>query len=128
MSTPAFIGILYQKKKVELIYCHFDMYPQGGGLNLLKNFNSFEKAKEIVSLGWRDCLVPSKNSKVRFYDDEETLEFENWDYVENYMKQRPDISYLYIWNEIPNCWEFIQGPNFSLFKLTNLQQFLKLGE
>jgi hypothetical protein len=128
MSTPSFIGILYADKHVELVYCHFDSYPvNGAGSNLIKHYNSFKEAQKIVALGSRDCLVPSKKSKVRFYGDE-AIVFNNWDSVIEYMKKRPDIFWIYIWNELVSRWEFIESKNLNLTNLHNLQEFLKLGE
>jgi hypothetical protein len=129
MSTPGFVGVLHTDRTVELIYIHFDCYPIGIGPGLLTQFNSLEKAEEIVANGWRDCLIPGKGSKVRFYDDQK-LTFENWDKLEKYLKNRLDIFYIYVWNEPVQQWEFVKNSpdsKHSVYGLTNLQKFLNFN-
>jgi hypothetical protein len=123
MSTPSGIGIMHPNKSVEIVYCHFDGDPKlGVGVNLIKYFNSLEMAQEIVSSGWRDCLVKSPPYEVTFYGDE-ALFFENWDEVLKWVKKRPDIFYVYVWDDI--CWKFIEA---GQTEPQNLEQFLKSGE
>jgi hypothetical protein len=38
------------------IYCHYDNYPEFNGAKLVENFNSYEKASELVDLGDISCL------------------------------------------------------------------------
>jgi hypothetical protein len=131
MSTPSFIGILHSDRTVDLIYCHYDGYPaRGAGSTLIKEFNSLEDAEKLVSQGWRSHLFETKkSSKVNFYGTD-ALHFPHWDSLKEYMENRPDIAFIYVWNEPVSRWEFITVDrnhlyeSLSLKNLTNLSQFL----
>jgi hypothetical protein len=51
MSTRSRIGVLNENGSIESVYCHSDGYPEGVGETLTSNYNSEEKAREIISLG-----------------------------------------------------------------------------
>lgn len=38
------------------VYCHWGGYPSNNGKLLLENYNSLEKVKELVSLGFLSSL------------------------------------------------------------------------
>lgn len=48
MSTNAIIGVAGQKKGV---YSHWDGYPSGVGLTLLRHYSKKRKVKKLLSLG-----------------------------------------------------------------------------
>lgn len=52
MSTRSSIAVLQPDGKVKSIYCHWDGYLKGGvGQTLFEDYNSEEKANELISLG-----------------------------------------------------------------------------
>ena len=51
MATRSTISVVHEDGSVESVYCHWDGYPSHNGKLLLKNYNSSEKAKELVSYG-----------------------------------------------------------------------------
>jgi hypothetical protein len=56
MSTRSRIGLQLTNGSVISIYCHFDGYPEFNGVKLVENFNSYEKAAELIDLGDISCL------------------------------------------------------------------------
>ena len=69
MSTPSIIACHTEDGYLS-IYCHNDGYPDHMLSMLQNNYNSFEKAKDLVSLGDASCiyerLSPSENSEHSF--------------------------------------------------------------
>jgi hypothetical protein len=61
MSTNSRIGILNEDKSIDMIYCHFDGYPDHHAPILLNHYNSEEKAKELIALGDISVLADSIN-------------------------------------------------------------------
>lgn len=51
MSTPAVIGLRKPDNTIEAIYVHWDGYPSHTGNILLEYYNTYEKAKQLISLG-----------------------------------------------------------------------------
>ena len=50
MSTRSRIAVK-NGTEYKSVYCHFDGYPAGVGVELKSRFNSFEKASDLVKLG-----------------------------------------------------------------------------
>lgn len=51
MSTRSRIGMVQPDGTVKSVYCHFDGYPSGVGITLLKNYTDPEKVKKLIDLG-----------------------------------------------------------------------------
>ena len=51
MATRGRIGIKLTDGSILSAYHHWDSYPQGLGVNLVKHFNSYEKASELIDGG-----------------------------------------------------------------------------
>ena len=64
MSTPSFIGILYEEGIIKFVYCHSDGYPSYLGRMLLTHYNTPELATALVDLGSlsmvRERLAPDE--------------------------------------------------------------------
>jgi hypothetical protein len=56
MATRSRIGLELADGSILSIYCHYDGYPEFNGVKLVENFNSYEKASELVDLGDISCL------------------------------------------------------------------------
>jgi hypothetical protein len=56
MATRSRIGLELADGSILSIYCHYDGYPEFNGAKLVENFNSYEKASELVDLGDISCL------------------------------------------------------------------------
>lgn len=82
-------------KKYLGIYCHHDGYPNGVGASLVKNFNEFGLALNLIVGG--DCSV-IYDKELRRYA---TRKGENWKYIQpkqldKIQKVSDDSEYLYI--------------------------------
>lgn len=56
MATRGRIGIQLTDGSILSIYNHFDSYEEFLGVKLVENFNSYEKAAELIDLGDISCL------------------------------------------------------------------------
>ena len=68
MSTRSVIGITDRDGNGQLIYCHFDGYPDGAGLALLQHWQDESKVRELMALGDLSILGPEIGVKVEFDD------------------------------------------------------------
>jgi hypothetical protein len=57
MSTRSRIAVLQPDGKVKSVYCHFDGYTDHVGRLLFENYNTEEKANELVALGGISVLA-----------------------------------------------------------------------
>jgi hypothetical protein len=51
MSTRSRIGVMLDDGSIKQVYCHWDGYVEGVGLTLIENYDSLDKAKELINLG-----------------------------------------------------------------------------
>ena len=56
MSTHSSIAILLKDGSVKSIYCHFDGFLSHVGSILLGHYNEYDKAEELISLGYLSSL------------------------------------------------------------------------
>ena len=56
MATRSRIGIQLPDGSILSVYCHWDGYPEFNGVKLVENFNSYEKASELIDGGDVSCL------------------------------------------------------------------------
>ena len=56
MATRSRIGIQLPDGSILSVYCHWDGYPEFNGVKLVENFNSYEKASELIDGGDISCL------------------------------------------------------------------------
>ena len=79
-----------------MVYCHFDGYIEGNGVELLRDYNSEEKARELV--------VSDMSGLGEFYDDE--LNYRRYELKDYIHKVRHDIfiEFVYLYNTITGKW------------------------
>ena len=51
MATRSRIGVMLDDGTIKNSYCHWDGYVRGVGLKLVENYDSFNKAKDLINLG-----------------------------------------------------------------------------
>jgi hypothetical protein len=56
MSTRGRIGIQLPDESILSVYCHFDNYPKGTGVNLVEHFSNREDVEELIDGGDISCL------------------------------------------------------------------------
>lgn len=115
MSTRSTIAVAQPDGKVKSIYCHWDGYPSHNGKMLLENYNSSEKANELIALGGLSALcknlTPSKDSIHSFETPQEDVtiayhrdrgeEFSQQQFksLEDYEKNNDSQQYNYIFKK-----------------------------
>lgn len=109
MSTRGFIAIK-NGDKITWNYLHSDNYVVGGtGEKLLRRYNDFGIAKQLVSIGDRSYL-----EKEEPYDDQDEIvhncSIDTWEKV---MKDSWDIEYFYLWD---NGWK-VRKPSMDFVDL-----------
>ena len=115
MATRSAIGIKSENGTIKAIYCHWDGYPEGVGAGLVENYNSKEKAEELISLGGFSSLMETleetkagayntESDRARIFTDDKDL-FENFNAGEEYF-------YLHTGTE----WIYSQGGNWDCLK------------
>ena len=104
MSTRSNVAVMDPvDNKIKVIYVHGDGYPDGVGNCLLKYYNTFEKANELVNKGSASYLDETLEG-CEFYggDEESCKEYSN---EFNYMyDMRGDIMIEYIYLFKNNKW------------------------
>ena len=93
MSTRSNIGYKDEDSgKYVYVYCHFDGYEDGVGMDLLNNYNSYDKIIELVNQG--DMSTPGTPYTSRGDDYEDTKPQITFDINETYQQE-----FSYIWRE-----------------------------
>ena len=92
MSTHSRISIIKDGKKTS-IYCHWDGYPSHQ-MPILKNYDTYEKAKELVSLGdlsSLDSTIESSKSYFRDFEEDfmQSSGRQSYNYVINFDEENP---------------------------------------
>ena len=114
MSTRAYIGVRYGYEKIEYVSCHRDGNPEIMGRTLLDHYNSFEKAKELVSHGNMSDLGETID-ECKFHKYVTFLKncYNEWDDIKPRIQYcykleniQHDIEFVYIYNQVFERWEF----------------------
>ena len=77
MATRSTIW-LKDKNSYKGVYCHWDGYLSNNGKLLLENYNTLEKVKELISLGFISALDTTID-KCIFYNRDREEDFENYE-------------------------------------------------
>ncbi len=83
------------------VYCHWDGYPSNNGKLLLENYNSLEKVKELVSLGFLSSLREDIKS-CEFYHRDMDEDFNSYEVSSKDEMEEFFESYTYIFED--NKW------------------------
>ena len=93
MSTRGYVGILTKKGDVKYIYNHYDSYLDYLGITLYQNYNTEEKAKELIKKGNASAIYSTLETS-RFYDESPCIEDLN-----HFLKDRCDIEWVYLFKD-----------------------------
>lgn len=69
MSTRSTIAVLNPDGTVSQVYCHFDGYLSGVGVELFENYTDFDSVKELVELGDMSALGSDVYSTIYYGRD-----------------------------------------------------------
>jgi len=76
MSTRSVIAIRNTSGDYDVIYCHWDGYPENNGRILHNHYNTLEKAQELIALGDLSSLAETA-AECKTYKDRG----DDWDKV-----------------------------------------------
>ena len=60
MATRSRIGVMLPDGTIKQVYCHWDGYVGGVGLKLIENYDSLDKANDLINLGdlsYVECML-----------------------------------------------------------------------
>lgn len=101
MSTRSRIGIEEKDGSITSVYCHFDGYVDGVGLALIKNFDTEEKARELIDLGDLSTVGGNLESTIAYCRDRDeeysqSIHSSQDDYINP--KRAEAIEYYYLFS------------------------------
>lgn len=127
MSTRSFIGIKNEDGTITAVYCHWDGYPEYNGKMLVENYNTKEKAQELINLGDLSSICervkpnedeihtfdnPLKDVTVAYYrdrnEDWEDVKPKNFETIKEYYDYAIDNWGEYIYLFADNEWNLIR--------------------
>ena len=120
MSTNFTVSFFDEETNtIKGVYGHWDGYLSHVGKTLLKSYNTFDKAKELVKMGSISSLGDSLNESV-FYSRDRGEELEIFEFINHddlLESQGREHNYLFINDE----WKWIGDEYFSLgYSLKNI--------
>jgi hypothetical protein len=104
MATRSRIGIELKDGSVLSVYCHWDGYPEFNGVKLVENFNSYEKASELIdggdisalwtNAGWQNETLPITGPL--YYSSRGEVTEPRYDLsVKTYLENGEEYAYLF---------------------------------
>ena len=94
MSTRSAIGYQFSDDRFNMIYCHYDGYPEHVGKLLVQHWNSFEKCDDLV-MGPQIRNFDNDGTCVRFGDGNGEDQFEVYESVDDVLRNGFDYCYVY---------------------------------
>jgi hypothetical protein len=128
MGTRSNIGLIEKDNTVEMVYCHWDGYPENNGKILLENYPNEAKVRHLLSFGNASSLGANIGTKHNFDNaPEDTCNFYGRDRGEKKQESVKGLSvkkaldgmqeYLYLWDTKTNSW-FYSDHGGSIVPLT----------
>lgn len=104
MATRSLIGIVREDKSVQVIYCHWDGYPEYVGVQLALNYKNAETIEKLLELGDRSSLTGAPDYE-NTYKNMQNQEIKKWTYSskqEFYESDKSGAEFIYLWQD--NDW------------------------
>lgn len=98
MSTRSRIGIEEKDGTITSVYCHFDGYVDGVGLDLIKNFNSEDKAKALIDLGDLSSVGEDLESTTAYCRDRDEEFSQDTSYSQKGFLDKGAVDYHYLFS------------------------------
>lgn len=132
MATRSHIGKLNLDGTIDYIYCHWNGYPSGNGLILIKHYTTIDKVNQLLELGNLSVLNKEIGEKQDFND--RSTHNENWclaygrDRGESNISKRnatyndligdDNVDYLYVFDgDYWECYDTYTKEPINLYKL-----------
>lgn len=103
MATNANIGYI-ENDIITYTYLHYDGYPEHTGKILYEEYNTTDKVKELIKLGWLESI--DKGEVISFHEDK------GWDYNEvqpetvNTLNEFTKLEFNYLFDTKTEKWKF----------------------
>ena len=114
MATRSTIW-LKSKNSYKGVYCHWDGYLSNNGKILLENYNTLEKVKELISLGFISSLGTTIDKCV-FYNRDREEDFDNY-----------EVYSLEEMGEFLECYNYVFQDN-KWYVLDNSEELIELTQ
>lgn len=98
MSTSASISVVHQNGQVSSIYCHFDGYLDHVGQILFENYDTIEKAEQLMLKGDLSCLGTDIQSCEYYVDRGEEIHLMKYGNAGNFYSYFEQQDYDYLFN------------------------------
>ena len=101
MATRSLIGLTKEDGTIQVIYCHWDGYPSGVGLQLALNYNDVETIQKLMDLGDRSSLTGAPTADETYYATQgnkivPTIYDNFQQFVDN---DKAGAEYFYLWSK-----------------------------
>lgn len=103
MATNANIGYI-ENNIITYTYLHYDGYPEHTGKILYEEYNTTDKVKELIKLGWLESI--DKGEVISFHEDK------GWGYNEiqpetvNTLNEFIKLEFNYLFDTKTEKWKF----------------------
>lgn len=103
MATNANIGYI-ENNIITYTYLHYDEYPEHTGKILYEEYNTTDKVKELINLGWLESI--DKGEVISFHEDK------GWDFNEvkpetvNSLNEFTKLEFNYLFDTKTEKWKF----------------------
>jgi hypothetical protein len=104
MATRSLIGMVKEDKSIQIIYCHWDGYPEYVGLQLQLNYKDTETIQKLMDLGDRSSLTATPTAD-ETYAVTQKQEIKPWivsSFDEFKAADKAGTEFFYLWN---NGWQ-----------------------
>jgi len=98
MSTRSTISIKNDDGSIDSVYCHFDGHPDSNGNKLLDNYDTEDKARELINLGDISSLgetIEETEDYYRMRGDPINISHYKPNEIQEYLNDSQDYNYLF---------------------------------
>lgn len=109
MATRSLIGIVNENNSVQVIYCHWDGYPEYVGLQLQLNYRDEKVIRELIAMGDRSSLTGAPDVENTHLHTQGTAIVETvYESMQKfYEADKAGAEYAYLWSNA-NGWNVYQ--------------------
>lgn len=101
MATRSLIGLTKEDGKIQVIYCHWDGYPSGVGLQLALNYKDVETIQKLMDLGDRSSLRGAPTEEDTYLQSQGTKVVPTiYDNFQQFLdNDKAGAEYFYLWDK-----------------------------
>jgi hypothetical protein len=125
MATRSLIAMVKEDKSIQVIYCHWDGYPEYVGLQLQLNYRDKETIQKLMDLGDRSTLTGAPTAD-KTYAVLQNKEIQPWivTSMDEFMSMdKSGADYVYLWD---GAWQIYQADFDNNLKSLGTMDSVKL--